>query len=495
MAETRQNKPAVDEIASLDRDQGIFNGFLNVLENPDKILRLECGGDITVYDDIGRDSRIGSNLRTRAQAVIGKEWEVLPHSDDKKDVEVADYVRRVFLAFPFDMSRRAILRGGVLKGFAVSEVMWDVSEGDVFIREMKHRAQRRFRFDLQGHLRLLTPEDSLDGIDLTLKHPRKFQTFYFGDEPETPYGVGLGRELYWPWWFKKNGIKFWLQFCERFGSPTGLGRYPNGATPDQKATLLNALDTMRSGSSIIVPEGMSLELLEAAKSGSVSTQAELVRYMNEEISICILGQTATTQGTPNKLGNDTAQENVREDLVKADADALVEFLNDQVVRWLVDYQFPGWGRYPSMWIRAGEEADLNKMAERDKNLREGEGGVRFKKSYYVGTYGLKEDEFEIAEPARTAPSDPAAEFAEGEPFPDQTAVDELADGVTAEDLQAQMEGVLKPVLDLIDRGESFEAILAQLAEAYPDMETAGIEEMLGRALFVSELWGRLNGGN
>ncbi len=489
----RNIKPQTDEIASLERDTGIFNGFLTVLENPDKVLRLECGGDITIYDDIGRDPRIGSNLRTRAQAVIGKEWEVIPYSDDKKDVDVAEYVKQVFQSFPFDMARRAILRGGVLKGFAVSEVMWDVSEGDVFIREMKHRAQRRFRFDLRGHLRLLTPEDSLDGIDLTTTHPRKFQTFCFGDEPETPYGVGLGRELYWPWWFKKNGIKFWLQFCERFGSPTAVGRYPNGATPDQKATLLNALDTMRSGSSIIIPDSMKADLIEAARSGSISTQAELVRYMDEEISICILGQTATTQGTPNKLGNETAQENVREDLVKADADALVEYLNAQVVRWLVDYQFPGLGRYPAMWIRAGEEADLNRMAERDKVLYEG--GVRFKKSYFVGTYGLAEDEFEVADPDASSPAKPGAEFATAEPYPDQTAIDELADGLSDQELQAQMEGVLKPVLELIERGESFEEILAQLAEAYPDMDTSGIEEMLGRALFVSELWGRLNGGD
>ena len=61
------------EIASLARDTEIFQGFMQTLQNPDKVLRLECGGDISVYDDIGRDPRIASVLRTRALAVVGKE--------------------------------------------------------------------------------------------------------------------------------------------------------------------------------------------------------------------------------------------------------------------------------------------------------------------------------------------------------------------------------------------------------------------------------------
>lgn len=482
----KPQKPETDEVATLGRDQGIFQGFLNVLENPDKVLRLEAGGDITVYDDIGRDPLIGSNLRTRAQAVVGKEWDMAPATDDNRDVEIAEYAKKVFLGFPFDLSRRAILRGGVLKGYAVSEIMWDYSEGDISIRAMKHRAQRRFRFDLKEHLRLLTAEDGLDGIDLTEAHPRKFQTFTFGDEPETSYGVGLGRELYWPWWFKKNGIKFWLMFCERFGSPTGLGKYPRGASPGEKATLLNALDTIRSSSSVIIPEGMEIALLEAAKSGSASTQSELVRYMDEQISICILGQTATTQGTPGRLGNDNAQEQVRDDLVKADADALTESLNAQVVRWLVDYQFPGHGRYPQMWIRAGAEADLNKLAERDKSLREG--GVLFKKSYYVGSYGLKSDEFEVEETTAGPETKPAS-------FAEQAAQAHPADLISDRlDREAQpaIDAWIEQIEAMLAQAESLEQFKELLLAAYGDLPAGDLAAILASGLTAAEAAGRFD---
>ena len=136
-------KPELNEIASAASDFDIFQGFMEQLPNPDEILRLEAGGDLRVYDNIGRDPRVSSNLGTRARAVVGKEWKMVPVSEDKKDVAVAEYVEQVFLGFPFDRARRSLLRGGTLKGFAVSEIMWDSSSGDTFITDMKYRHQRR----------------------------------------------------------------------------------------------------------------------------------------------------------------------------------------------------------------------------------------------------------------------------------------------------------------------------------------------------------------
>jgi phage gp29-like protein len=71
-------------------------------------------------------------------------------------------------------------------------------------------------------------------------------------------------------------------------------------------------------------------------------------------------------------------------------------------------------------------------------------------------------------------------------------IDNAAADLKPADLQNQMEGVLKPVLDLIKKGTSFDDILTSLAEAYPNMDNAALQEMLSRAIFVSEVWGRLN---
>ena len=92
-----------------------------------------------------------------------------------------------------------------------------------------------------------------------------------------------------------------------------------------------------------------------------------------------------------------------------------------------------------------------------------------------------------------APDDspaPRLEFSQfvAEQFPDQAAVDVLAPA----ELQAVMEQLLEPLLDLVKDGMPPEALRAQLAELYPRLDDAGLQAMLTRALFVSAVWGRLN---
>jgi phage gp29-like protein len=373
--------------------------------------------------------------------------------------------------------------------------MWEASEGSIWINAMRSRAQRRFRFDNDDNLRMLTRESRLEGENLTLQHPYKFQRFVFGDEPETSYGVGLGRELYWPWWFKKNGIKFWLIFCDKFGSPTAVGKYRSGATPEEKKTLLSALDAIQSTSSIIIPEGMSAELMEAARSGTVNTYESLCNFMNSESTICILGQTASTQGTAGKLGNEQSQENVRGDLVKADADALCEALNAQVVRWLVDYNFPNVKRYPKMWIRVEDEQDLKPLAERDEILVRT--GLLIGQSYFYETYGIpKPEEGEAVVAGTSQPESqppvvkPTAEFAEAGNFtPEQHAIEDLVDLVEV-DSSAALGNNEQLILQTLQSANSFDEAIVALLELYPQLEVDALQDVLERSLFNAEMHGR-----
>ncbi|RLC25796.1 MAG: hypothetical protein DRH56_05360 [Deltaproteobacteria bacterium] len=498
-SKTPQTKPDQAEVAGIALDPKLFGGYLKTLRNPDKVLTLEAGGDISIYDDIGRDDRVGGSLRTRALAVIGKEWVIKPAGEESQDQAVADYVTQVFTSFPFDLARRDLLRGGVLKGYAISEIMWDVSEGDISIRAMKHRAQRRFVFDVEGDLRMLTRENSWRGENMSKHHPRKFQRFVSGDEAETPYGTGLGRELYWPWWFKKNGIKFWLIFVEKFAAPTPVGKYPNGTLTPEKNTLLEACQAFQTESGIIIPDTMQIDLVEAARSGNISTYYDLAAFMNDAMTITILGQTATTQGTAGKLGNDTAQEDVRADLVKADADALCESLNEQVVRWLVDYQFPGYSngrKYPRIWIDCGDEEDHKLLSERDLNLSET--GVRFKPRHYADTYGIPEETFAVVDPQKVATPDAAgtaaSDFAEGaetELTPEQEAIEGLKKSSTAE-LQTLADPLLEPIFDIFRESASLEEARGRIADAFDDMDATLLAKTLTEALFSGALAGNID---
>ncbi|RJQ22021.1 MAG: DUF935 family protein [Nitrospiraceae bacterium] len=490
-------KPVTDEIATVEKD--IYMDYIGrTLINPDKTLKTEGGGKgIELYEDLLRDPEIRQAMQTRRLAVVGREWEIIPGSEKATDIKIADYVKEVLLSCNFDNGRKALLSAIVL-GYKPAEIMWEYSEGSIWINRFIGKPSRRFTFDMDNNLRLITLKNMIEGEAVP---SRKFQVFAWGSENGSPFGYGLGSSLYWMDWFAKNTLKFWLIFADKFGQPTAVGKYPTGATTEQQGKLLDAIDTIQTEAAIAIPENMIIELLEAARTGSMDTYERLCNYLDKKKTKLILGQTLTSDvGEKGSYAASKTHEEVRQDFITADADELCESLNDQVIKWLVDYNFPNVKRYPRIWIRTEDEEDLKPLAERDKLLVDM--GVPITKKYFYDTYGIPEPQAgeEIVSGQQTAdvgarasrPKNGNGEFAEDKTFPDQIAIDNLIDSITPEQLQEQLNGVLKPVIDLIKTGESYGAIMEKLSTSYPEMDSDAVEQMLSRAIFISELWGRIN---
>ena len=381
-------KPVTDEIATVEND--IYQDYIGKVQvNPDKVLRSESGGKgIELYEDLLRDDQVGSNLQTRKLAVVGKEWDVTPASEKRADQKIADFVKEVLLACNYDDARKTLLSGIVL-GFKPAEIMWEYSEGQVWIKEIIGKASRRFTFDLERNLRLLTIRNMIEGEEVP---DRKFIVYTSVSDNGSPFGDGLGRLLYWPVWFKKHAIKFWMIFADKFGSPTAIGKYPPGTPQAQQDDLLSAIDAIQQESAIKIPDNVAIEFLEATRTGSVNTYENLCTFMNAAISKVLLGQTLTTEiGSTGSYAASQTHETVREDYIKADADSLSAALNAQLVRWIVDYNFPGITAYPKVWIRTEPEKDLKPLADRDKLLIV-DMGVPVGTQYIYDTYGIPKPE-------------------------------------------------------------------------------------------------------
>ena len=383
MAIKAKKKPNTDEIANVQND--ITRYYIGrVLTNPDTVLSSEAQGQgLKLYADLDRDDRVYSEMQKRKLAVIGKEWDIEPASDNAEDIKIAEFVENNLKEISFDNACEELL-DGVLMGFKPAEVMWDYSEGDIWIREYRGRDPRRFAFGLNGELRLLTFGNMIEGEETP---DRKFQLFRFGEKNNNPYGTGLGNKLYWPVWFKKNGVKFWAVFLEKFGQPTPWGKYPSGTEKSKQDDLLDAIKAMQTDVGIITPDTMTVELLEAARTSSVDSYEKWGTFWNQAITLVILGQDATTTGTPGKLGSEEARSDVRQEYIKADSDRLSEWLNNQSIKWLVDYNFPNIKKYPKFWKRTEPEEDLKPLAERDRIIVR-EIGIPTAQKYFYDTYGI-----------------------------------------------------------------------------------------------------------
>jgi phage gp29-like protein len=474
------NKDLRQEIATIAKDPtvALYGG---VLSNQDDTLLSRGGGKgLKIYDEIERDCHAFAVLQKRKLAIIAREWQLLPASESALDKKAAELVERQLHNLRFDQVCVKLL-DATLKGYSVAEILWGYDGAEIVARRVKVKPQRRFIFDEDQQARLLTPVDQVKGEQLP---PRKFIVHRCGEkDDDNPYGLGLGHKLFWPVFFKKQDLTFWLTFVDKFAAPTAVGEYPNGTSEADQKKLLASLSTIASEAGIIVPQGMVVKLLEAARSGSIDTYERLARYLDEQISECVLGETLSTNiGNSGSLAASKTHNEVRLELAKGDSDLLSDTLNETLIRWIVELNLPG-AKPPQLWRDFAEGDDLKVRSERDKNLVEM--GFEPDLKYINETYGGKwTKKAKPAQPQQPAPGEPLpAQFAEAE----VDTVDQLTEQLLAESDGSDMVAAVYRLLEECGSLDEAQEKLLDLYERVPIDKTG---QSLGDRLFQAELTGR-----
>lgn len=371
--------PPKGEIINTYKD-GLTLFTQGLLTNPDPIVRQRGGGNIQVYDELLRDDQIGPCFEQRRRAVVQSEWDVEPGGTAAIDKAAAEALREQLAILPLDEITDRMLFA-LMHGYGVAEIIWGRDGNRVTIEDIKVRDRSRFRFDSDRRLRLM----EVGKAEGTLLPDRKFWTLSVGgDTSDNPYGRGLGYTLFWPAFFKKNAIKFWMIYLDKFAMPTAIGRVPSNKADDQRELnkILQMLGAIQTDSAVTIPDDVQVDLLEAARSGNADYSTVTDR-MDKAMAKVILSQTMTTDN-----GSSMAQANVhkvvRDEVVKGDADLICASFNQSVVKWLTEWNFPG-AKPPRMWRRTEPETDLNERAERDQKIM----GLGFEPSdeYIEETYG------------------------------------------------------------------------------------------------------------
>lgn len=480
MAEQKETRtvPIAEEIASLGKDPDIFSGF--ILDNPDPVVLKEGRGQgIKLYDAIADDAHAGSVLQTRYLTVSGERWEVEPTDESARAKEIAGLVTEALSGCNFRQAMAELLEA-ILYGYRPAEVIWSDEHGPVVPQVIRAKHPRRFAFTPERAPRLLTKTAQRDGEEVPEK---KFLIFSYGDS-DNPYGKGLARSIWWNVWFKKHGIKFWLIFLDKFSMPTPVGKYPansNNREADKK-TALEAAKAFRAETGVAIPDDFVLELVEATRGGSVSYQ-DMCAYMDAQISKRVLGQTLTTEvGSSGSYAASQTHNEVRQDIKEADAGALADFLNDTLIRWIVDFNFAGVAAYPKFRFLTEKEETLNELAARDEILVN-QIGVQVDPEYWYDKYNLPRPKGG----ARVIAPQAGAEFAEAEPpNTPQRRIDALADNLLALDPLADNE---ERIAAAVEQANSFGEAVENILALYPDLDMAELQQTMQNGLVNSYLNG------
>ncbi|MGH8039912.1 MAG: DUF935 domain-containing protein [Stenotrophomonas sp.] len=492
------------EIATTADGIDITRGYTGPLLLPfDSVLRNRGGYDLQIYEQVLSDPEVKTTFGSRQDSVVACEWQVEPGGEKRIDRQAAEYLKEQLHNVGWDNVTRKMLFG-VFYGYAPAEILYKVDGSRIGLQAIKVRNRRRFRFGKEGDLRLLTQSQMTEGVPATAPY---FWNYCCGaDHDDEPYGLGLAHWLYWPVLFKRNGLKFWLIFLEKFGMPTAVGKYEADATDAERRKLLQATRAIQTDSGIIMPKGMELTLLEAGRSGTADYKA-MQDYMDATIQKVVLGQTASTQGTPGKLGNDQLQREVRADIIKADADMVCESFTNGPARWLTEWNFPG-AAIPRVFRVTEEPADLDAMASRDEKLLRL--GYRPRSVYIDQTYGPNYEPVQPpAEPATPPTALDGPQFADARHtvfnllrrhYPASFADGGRAPPDPSAPLASQLDRRLTPVgsgwveqvRGLVDEVDSLEALRDRLFELHPDMGLDDYAAAMADALTAATLAGRFD---
>ncbi|OPZ15468.1 MAG: hypothetical protein BWZ10_01749 [candidate division BRC1 bacterium ADurb.BinA364] len=287
------------------------------------------------------------------------------------------------------------------KGLSVQEILWTARPGGgIGVAEIKSRYPGRFAFDGQGRLWLLEapalagpwsgqfdPSDPACPLRARRMPQRKFIVHAFGAENANPYGKGLLARAYWYYWFKKNNLKYWAIHNERFGSPAAVAHYGPGIGEEERVRLLEALEALQSEAGIVVPERVRIELLETRAGDGGQTFSRMADWCNDEMSKIVLGQTLTaSEGRRSgSLALGQVHEQVRAEYIEADARDLMETVNSQLIRWIVELNFPPGVPAPRLVIDTSDYDGLEREIEVDRALVAL--GVPLTEDYFHQRYG------------------------------------------------------------------------------------------------------------
>lgn len=536
-------RPETREIASIsirDRWSGYPSNGL-VPERLARIFKEADNGDMLrqaeLFEEMEeKDAHLASQFQVRKLAVQGLAWEVTPRTEDRRAKDAATLCREFLDGFADFDEHILDLLDALAKGYSMMEILWDVSEGQSLIRNLRWIHPKKVTFWNSITPKVLTEKEPVRGID-----PPPFKFVYHRYKARSGHDVrgGILRVCAWMYLFKNYAIKDWVAFAEVYGMPLRIGKYEPGASKADREALIQAVRSLGTDAAGIISKSTEIEFIESQKSSSLNIYESLSRFCDSQMSKAVLGQTLTSEAGGSKGSGSYAlgkvHGDVRHDLTEADCRALGKTITQQILRPLVGFNL-GWDTpVPRFNFLFEPPEDLKVAAETYRilaemgfDLSQEHVSKRFKVPLRkqgekpLTKSGPGQDRQSGGESGRESASQgrrirvtdrgPELLFGRGDeeeyccrfsadsravggegnletPSADsgQEFIDEMADRMSA--VQGVLDPLLREVIPIVQKARSFEEILESIYSKYHSLDTSTLQDLIHHAMFAANVWG------
>lgn len=348
---------------------------LNVISRA--IAQADIGYPASLHDILNelrqKVAPLHSVLQTRELALLGKGWSVRAYKAegardaDEQAEKVAAHVR-----WALGRTRRlrrslAHLLDAYVKGYSVCETEWQEAEGHIVPRELHCIAGRRWKFEPDE--RLVFWDDGLcnPARDLLREAPHRFVCHQPRVTGDTAAREGLGRVLVWLAAFANKGWRDMVMLSEMYGRPERVVTIvKDKADNNDRLAAEQIADAGLTTGSTLKTDAVEVETRwpEATGQSGSSPAKPVLDQAKDEMALAVLGQLGTTSDVTGGLGATGGnQEKVRVDILNGDNDAISETITEQLIRWIVLFEFGPDEPLPIFSFDIEETADAKTLAE------------------------------------------------------------------------------------------------------------------------------------
>lgn len=449
-----------------------------LMQMPDPDTVLEAAG-LTRADmrRLEGDDEISGALDTRLAAVHSTPWRLEP--GDGADF---DWLYPQIEAF-FE-SMIATFWAAVPYGYSVGEMVYAKDKGRIVWAHWEERPFEWFAPMPDGRLLYYPEHGGLMGVDVFTKWPGQFFLTRRRPTYRQPYGQAVMTRVYWPWFMRNQGWKFWARFLERFGSPLLLGKTAN-STSEMAAALARALQ------SAVAAIGADDDVDAISPSNAGDSFQRFADTVDRRIQKVILGQTLTTDvGSGGSYAAAKVHNAVRDDRRMADVRLVTASMQRAVdILMMLNGKPAGTVRF----VMEDPTGLQSERAERDSKLAQA-GIVKLTEEYLLRSYDFEAGDFEIPSAESTPPASQATGAKASALFashanrftPEQTALERLADSALAQAGQPIPREAIKTAIAAATDPED---LADRLSLLYSGTDSREFAELLEQALFAADLMG------
>lgn len=363
-------KPQMGEISVASKGDLLSSRYRIPPYNPDALI-VKKGIGLDIFDELLKDEQVKACLYVKKQARLSTIWEIEPASDDPLDEEISEFcewnIEKMIGTLEDNLFE---ILSAIEYGYSVTELIWYlIEEGDwtgkIGLKALKTRYPHSFDFDIDDYGNL---KNLIQTIDFNKKKlpSDKFIIYSYNKEFENWYGHSDLRECYRHQWSKDVIIKFRNMFLEKFGMGTHVGKYPPGTSSVDQDNLLNLIDKIQSRTSIVIPDNVILEILEATRQGADEYQ-KAIDACDKAIARALLipdllGFSGTSSVGSYALGKKHFDIFLFV-LDKLGRDIQETIMGEQVIRRLVDFNYANVNEYPRFVFESLEEEDTKLKSE------------------------------------------------------------------------------------------------------------------------------------